>query len=57
MSHDLAPRAQIFRRDQAKVTDLDSFKEIMRYNNYKVLEGAGRREEEGGRRKGRKQYG
>lgn len=31
-SYDLCPRAKIFRRDQANVTDLDSLKYIMRYN-------------------------
>jgi len=34
-SHQLAPRAKIFRRDAAKVTDMDSMKHIMRYNDYK----------------------
>ncbi|KAJ8387576.1 hypothetical protein AAFF_G00152720 [Aldrovandia affinis] len=34
-SYDLCPRAKIFRRDQAGVTDLASLKHIMRYNNYK----------------------
>ncbi|KAL4658050.1 phospholipase B-like 1 [Arapaima gigas] len=34
-SYDLCPRAKIFRRDQAAVTDLSSLKYIMRYNNYK----------------------
>ncbi|NXS71301.1 PLB protein, partial [Pandion haliaetus] len=33
-SYDLAPRAKIFRRDQGKVTNLESMKYIMRYNNY-----------------------
>ncbi|XP_014689697.2 phospholipase B-like 1 [Equus asinus] len=33
-SYDLAPRAKIFRRDQGKVTDVESMKYIMRYNNY-----------------------
>lgn len=36
MTHELAPRAQIFRRDQATVVDFESFKHMMRYNNYKV---------------------
>lgn len=34
-THDLCPRAQIFRRDQGNVKDLDSLKKIMRYNDYK----------------------
>uniref|UniRef100_A0A8C0A2D0 Phospholipase B-like n=1 Tax=Bos mutus grunniens TaxID=30521 RepID=A0A8C0A2D0_BOSMU len=34
-SYDLASRAKIFRRDQGKVTDMESMKYIMRYNNYK----------------------
>ena len=33
-SYQLAPRAKIFRRDQATVVDMDSFKKIMRYNNF-----------------------
>ena len=33
-THDLCPRAQIFRRDQGKVTDIDALKKIMRYNDY-----------------------
>ncbi|XP_038623883.1 phospholipase B-like 1 [Tachyglossus aculeatus] len=33
-SYELAPRAKIFRRDQGKVTDLESMKFTMRYNNY-----------------------
>eukprot|EP00656_Telonema_subtile_P008417 TRINITY_DN1392_c0_g1_i1.p1 TRINITY_DN1392_c0_g1~~TRINITY_DN1392_c0_g1_i1.p1 ORF type:complete len:578 (-),score=100.78 TRINITY_DN1392_c0_g1_i1:111-1844(-) len=33
-SYQLAPRAKIFRRDQASVTDMESFKRIMRYNDY-----------------------
>uniref|UniRef100_A0A8C0HEV1 Phospholipase B-like n=1 Tax=Chelonoidis abingdonii TaxID=106734 RepID=A0A8C0HEV1_CHEAB len=33
-SYELASRAKIFRRDQGKVTDLESMKYIMRYNNY-----------------------
>jgi hypothetical protein len=32
-SYSLAPRAKIFRRDQTKVNDIDSMKEIMRYNS------------------------
>jgi len=34
ISYQLAPRAQIFRRDQAKVVDMDSFTAIMRYNDW-----------------------
>ena len=34
-SYQLAPRATIFRRDQDTVVDLDSFKAILRSNNYK----------------------
>uniref|UniRef100_A0A098LYE7 Phospholipase B-like n=1 Tax=Opheodrys aestivus TaxID=186591 RepID=A0A098LYE7_9SAUR len=34
-SYEMAPRAKIFRRDQGKVTDMESMKYIMRYNNYK----------------------
>ncbi|KAM8824206.1 phospholipase B-like 1 isoform 2-T2 [Synchiropus picturatus] len=33
-SYDLCPRAKIFRRDQARVEDLDSLKHIMRFNDY-----------------------
>ncbi|XP_006888538.1 PREDICTED: phospholipase B-like 1 [Elephantulus edwardii] len=33
-SYEMASRAKIFRRDQGKVTDLESMKYIMRYNNY-----------------------
>jgi hypothetical protein len=32
--YELAARAKIFRRDQASVVDMDSFKRIMRYANY-----------------------
>ncbi|XP_054974200.1 phospholipase B-like 1 isoform X1 [Sorex araneus] len=34
-SYDLSSRAKIFRRDQGQVTDMESMKHIMRYNNYK----------------------
>jgi hypothetical protein len=34
LSYDLAPRAKIFRRDQGSVVDMDTFKKIMRYNDY-----------------------
>lgn len=34
-SLDQSPRAQIFRRNQTAVTDLDSMVRLMRYNNYK----------------------
>lgn len=34
-SYQMAPRAEIFRRDAGTVTDMDSFKAIMRYNDYK----------------------
>uniref|UniRef100_A0A671MAB9 Phospholipase B-like n=1 Tax=Sinocyclocheilus anshuiensis TaxID=1608454 RepID=A0A671MAB9_9TELE len=34
-SYDLCPRAKIFRRDQGKVTNLDTLKYIMRYNGEK----------------------
>jgi len=33
-SYQLAPRAEIFRRDQATVSDLDTLKALMRYNDY-----------------------
>lgn len=40
-TYQLAPRAKIFRRDQASVKDMDSMKRIMRYNgrsnHFKVL--------------------
>lgn len=36
-SYQMAPRAEIFRRDQGKVVDLESFKAIMRYNDYKMI--------------------
>lgn len=35
LNYQLAPRAQIFRRDQGKVVDFTDFQAIMRYNNYK----------------------
>ncbi|XP_030834697.1 phospholipase B-like 1 [Strongylocentrotus purpuratus] len=35
ISYQLAPRAKIFRRDQGKVVDMESFKKIMRFNDYK----------------------
>ena len=31
-SYQLAPRAKIFRRDQTKVVDMATMKNIMRYN-------------------------
>eukprot|EP01084_Bolivina_argentea_P095043 170870_1 len=34
-SYDLAPRARIFRRDANSVSHLESYKAILRYNNYK----------------------
>lgn len=34
IDYQLAPRAQIFRRDAGKVDDLDSFMTIMRYNDF-----------------------
>ncbi|XP_046840907.1 putative phospholipase B-like 2 [Xenia sp. Carnegie-2017] len=33
--YNLAPRAQIFRRDQGKVVDLESMMKMMRYNDFK----------------------
>ncbi len=33
-SYQLAPRAQIFRRDVGNVVDTDSLEYLMRYNNY-----------------------
>lgn len=35
MSYQMAPRAQIFRRDSSNITDFDSLKSVMRYNRYK----------------------
>lgn len=34
-SFDMNPRAQIFRRNQSLVTDMDSMVKLMRYNNFK----------------------
>ncbi|XP_053393318.1 phospholipase-B 81-like [Mercenaria mercenaria] len=34
-SYQLAPRAKIFRRDEGKVVDMPTMKNIMRYNDYK----------------------
>ena len=34
-SYQLAPRAKIFRRDQARVVDMETLKDIMRYNGIK----------------------
>ena len=33
-SYDMTPRAQIFRRDQSGVSDVDSMIRLMRYNDY-----------------------
>eukprot|EP00756_Hemistasia_phaeocysticola_P026187 Hpha_TRINITY_DN16047_c0_g1::TRINITY_DN16047_c0_g1_i1::g.121110::m.121110 len=35
-SFQTAPRAKIFRRDEATVVDLDTYKDILRYNEYKT---------------------
>jgi hypothetical protein len=35
-THTIVPRAEIFRRDQGSVVDMNSFKNIMRSNNYKT---------------------
>ncbi|XP_065910196.1 phospholipase B-like 1 [Dysidea avara] len=35
-SHDLAVRAKIFRRDQGKVTDMESYQMVMQSNEYKT---------------------
>jgi hypothetical protein len=35
-TYDLCPRAEIFRRDQHKAVDLESFKTLMRSNDYKT---------------------
>jgi hypothetical protein len=34
-SYQLAPRAEIFRRDETKVVDVESLGDLLRYNNYK----------------------
>lgn len=34
-SHDLAPRAKIFRRDQGTVDSMENMKKMLRYNNFK----------------------
>ena len=36
LDYQLAPRAQIFRRDHGNVTDMASFQHVMRYNNFEV---------------------
>eukprot|EP00054_Salpingoeca_dolichothecata_P001998 m.21431 g.21431 ORF g.21431 m.21431 type:complete len:539 (-) comp12694_c0_seq1:32-1648(-) len=36
ISYDLCVRAKIFRRDQGKVADISSFKDILRYNEYQT---------------------
>lgn len=35
-THDMCPRAQIFRRDEARVNDLDAMRKIMRYNQFQT---------------------
>lgn len=35
-SHQLAPRANIFRRDAPQIVTLDDFKREMRYNKWKT---------------------
>jgi len=35
-SYQMSPRAKLFRRDQGNVTDFESFKNILRSNNYKT---------------------
>ena len=35
-SYDLAPRANIFRRDQGNANNFSAFKRLMRSNNYKT---------------------
>uniref|UniRef100_A0A9J8BLR4 Phospholipase B-like n=1 Tax=Cyprinus carpio carpio TaxID=630221 RepID=A0A9J8BLR4_CYPCA len=37
-SYDLCPRVKIFRRDQRKVTNLDTLKYIMRHNDYHMAQ-------------------
>jgi hypothetical protein len=34
MFYETAPRANVFRRDQHKVSDLSAMKKIMRYNDW-----------------------
>jgi len=36
ISYELAPRAEIFRRDEGNVVDMNSMKYLMRYNEYKT---------------------
>eukprot|EP00850_Spirogloea_muscicola_P019183 SM000185S04042 [mRNA] locus=s185:103634:107281:+ [translate_table: standard] len=35
LSYEGAPRAKLFKRDHVRVTDIDSFKTLMRYNDFK----------------------
>jgi hypothetical protein len=37
-AYDKSPRANMFRRDQSKVVDIDSMIRLMRYNNYTLDE-------------------